>query len=117
MAETQTTKIALVQMRCGAESEKNFSRALDFIRDAAKKGAAIVCLPELFRSQYFCQTEDHKNFELAEEIPGRSTATLAELAGELGVAIVASLFEKRSAGLYHNSAAIIDGDGKVLGKC
>ena len=116
MAETQTTKIALVQMRCGAETEKNFSRALDFIRDAAKKGAAIVCLPELFRSQYFCQTEEHKNFELAEEIPGRSTSTLAELAGELGVAIIASLFEKRRAGVYHNTAAIIDADGTFLGK-
>src|SRR5437763_14424188 len=116
MAETQTTKIALVQIRCGAETEKNFSRAIDFIRDAAKKGAAIVCLPELFRSQYFCQTEDHKNFELAEEIPGRSTSTLAELAGELGVVIVASLFEKRRAGGYHNTAAIIDADGKFLGK-
>jgi len=87
------TKIALVQMRCGPDPEKNFARALDFIRDTAKKGAAIVCLPELFRSQYFCQTEDHKNFELAEEIPGPSTSALAELAGELGVAIVASLFE------------------------
>jgi N-carbamoylputrescine amidase len=110
------TRVALVQMRCGADPEKNFSRALDFIRDAAKKGARIVCLPELFRSQYFCQTEDHKNFELAEEIPGRSTSRLSELAGELGVAIVASLFEKRSAGVYHNTAAIIDADGKFLGK-
>src|SRR5436309_3889211 len=110
------TKIALVQMRCGAEPDKNFARALEFIRDAAKQGAKIVCLPELFRSQYFCQTEEHKNFELAEEIPGRSTSTLAELAGELGVAIIASLFEKRTAGLYHNTAAIIDADGTFLGK-
>src|SRR5437899_1157076 len=110
------TRVALVQMRCGADPEKNFSRALDFIRDAAKKGARIVCLPELFRSQYFCQTEDHKNFELAEEIPGRSTSRLSELAGELGVAIVASFFEKRSAGVYHNTAAVIDADGKFLGK-
>jgi N-carbamoylputrescine amidase len=116
MAETQTTKIGLVQMRCGTDPEKNFSRAIGFVRDAAKKGAAIVCLPELFRSQYFCQTEDHKNFELAEEIPGRSTSMLAELAGDLGVAIVASLFEKRRAGVYHNTAAIIDSDGKFLGK-
>src|SRR3984893_10032432 len=116
MAEMQTTKIGLVQMKCGADPENNFSRATDFIRDAAKKGAGIVCLPELFRSQYFCQTEDHKNFELAEEIPGRSTSALAELAGELGVAIVASLFEKRRAGVYHNTAAIIDADGKFLGK-
>src|SRR5437764_2624693 len=116
MAETHMTKIALVQMRCGPDPDKNFARALDFIRAAAKKEAAIVCLPELFRSQYFCQTEDHKNFELAEEIPGRSTTALAELAGELGVAIVASLFEKRSAGVFHNTAVIIDSDGKFLGK-
>jgi N-carbamoylputrescine amidase len=116
MAETHMTKIALVQMRCGPDPEKNFSRALDFIRDAAKKGAAIVCLPELFRSQYFCQTEDHKNFELAEEIPGKSTSELTKSAGELGVAIVASLFEKRRAGVYHNTAAIIDADGQFLGK-
>ena len=116
MAETHMTKIALVQMRCGPDPDKNFARALDFIRAAAKKEAAIVCLPELFRSQYFCQTEDHKNFELAEEIPGRSTSALAELAGELGVAIVASLFEKRRAGVYHNTAAIIDADGRFLGK-
>src|SRR5438105_7395710 len=115
MAETQTTKIALVQMRCGAETEKNFSRALDFIRDAAKKGAAIVCLPELFRSQYFCQTEEHKNFDLAEEVPGKSTAALGELARETATVIIASLFERRSAGVYHNTAAIIDTDGKLLG--
>src|SRR5881398_1081833 len=112
----EMTKIALIQMRCGAKPEENFSRAVAFIRDAAKQGAQIICLPELFQSQYFCQAEDHKNFELAEEIPGRSTSALSELAGERGVAIVASLFEKRSAGIYHNTAAIIDGDGKFLGK-
>ena len=110
------TKIALIQMRCGPEPEENFKRAIQFIRDAAKKGAQIVCLPELFRSQYFCQTEDHKNFGLAEEIPGRSTSALGEVARELGVIIIASLFEKRSAGLYHNTAVIIDGDGNLLGK-
>ena len=103
-------------MKCGPETEKNFSRALDFIRDAVKKGAAIVCLPELFRSQYFCQSEDHKNFELAEEVPGRSTSELEKLSKELGVVIVASLFEKRRAGVFHNTAAIIDADGKLLGK-
>src|SRR2546423_4696299 len=110
------TRVALVQMRCGAEPEKNFSRAIDFIRDAAKKGAAIVCLPELVRSQYFCQTEDHKNFELAEEVPGKSTSELEKLSRELGIVIIASLFEKRRAGVYHNTAAIIDSDGKFLGK-
>src|SRR5712671_7169724 len=94
------TRVALVQMRCGADPEKNFSRALDFIREAAKKGARIVCLPELFRSQYFCQTEDHKNFDLAEQVPGTSTAALGELARETGTVIIASLFERRSAGVY-----------------
>jgi N-carbamoylputrescine amidase len=116
MSNDSKTQIALVQMRCGTEPEKNFGRAIDFIRDAARQGAQIVCLPELFRSQYFCQAEDHANFALAEEIPGRSTSTLGELARELGVVIVASLFEKRRAGVYHNTAAIIDSDGKLLGK-
>src|SRR5882762_2694438 len=116
MADTHMTKIALVQMRCGPDPDKNFARALDFIRAAAKRGAAIVCLPELFRSQYFCQTEEHKNFELAEEIPGKSTSELEKLSRELGVVIIASLFEKRRAGVYHNTSAIIDADGRFLGK-
>jgi N-carbamoylputrescine amidase len=110
------TKIALIQMRCGPEPEKNFGRAVEFIRDATKQGAQVICLPELFRSQYFCQTEEHKYFELAEEVPGRSTTALEKLAGELGVVIIASLFEKRRAGVYHNTAAIINADGKFLGK-
>jgi len=110
------TTIALVQMGCGPEPEKNFSRAIGFIREAAKGGAQIVCLPELFQSQYFCQTEDHKNFALAEEVPGRSTSVLEDVARALGVVIVASLFEKRSAGVYHNTAVIIDANGKLLGK-
>jgi len=96
------SRIALIQMRCGVEPDKNFSRALDFVRGAAKKDAEIVCLPELFGSQYFCQTEDHANFALAEEIPGRSTSVLGELARELKIVIIASLFEKRRAGVYHN---------------
>jgi N-carbamoylputrescine amidase len=112
----RTSRVALVQMRCGTEPEENFRRAIGFVRSAAKQGANIVCLPELFRSQYFCQTEDHANFALAEEIPGRSTSTLGEVARELGLVVIASLFEKRSAGLYHNTAAIIDADGKFLGK-
>src|SRR5437868_55450 len=116
MMKNSATKVALVQMRCVPEPQKNFGRAVDFVRDAAGDGAQIVCLPELFRSQYFCQTEEHANFALAEEVPGKSTSALGELARELGVVIVASLFEKRSAGLYHNTAAIIDSDGKFLGK-
>ncbi len=110
------TQIALVQMACGIDPEENFRRACGFIRNAAKGGAEIVCLPELFRSQYFCQTEDHANFKLAEEIPGPSTDQLGKLAGELEVVIIASLFEKRRAGVYHNTAAIIDANGKLLGK-
>src|ERR1051326_1857947 len=104
------TKIALIQMHAGPELEKNFSRAIEFIREAARQGAQIICLPELFRSQYFCQTEEHKNFELAEEVPGKSTAALGEVARETATVIIASLFEKRSAGLYHNTAVIIDAD-------
>jgi len=103
-------------MRSGTDPAENFSRALDFIREAAKQGAQIVCLPELFRSQYFCQTEEHKNFALAEEVPGKSTSALEEVSRELRVIIIASLFEKRSAGVYHNTAAIIDANGKFLGK-
>ena len=111
-----SSRVALVQMRCGPEPDANFAKAVERIRDAAKQGAQIVCLPELFRSQYFCQAEDHANFALAEEIPGSSTNALSDLARELRVVIVASLFEKRAAGLYHNTAAIIDSDGKLLGK-
>jgi len=115
MSDTKS-KIALVQMQCGSDPEENFARAVAFVREAGRQGAQIVCLPELFRSQYFCQTEDHANFALAEEIPGKSTAALGDLARELGLVIVASLFEKRRAGVYHNTAAIIDADGRLLGK-
>jgi N-carbamoylputrescine amidase len=116
MPNASKTKVALVQMRCGDEPEENFNRATAFIRDAAKQGAGIVCLPELFRSRYFCQIEDHANFALAEEIPGRSTSALGEVARELGIAIVASLFEKRRAGVYHNTAVVINANGNLLGK-
>jgi N-carbamoylputrescine amidase len=110
------TKVALIQMRCGPEPEKNFAHAIEMIREAAQKGAQIVCLPELFRSQYFCQTEEHKNFDLAEEIPGKSTLALGKVTRETGAVIIASLFEKRSAGVYHNTAVIIEASGNLLGK-
>ena len=116
MASPETTAVALVQMQCGTDPAANLAKAIGFIRDAAKQGARIVCLPELFRSQYFCQVEDHANFALAEEIPGPTTAKLETVARETGVVIVASLFEKRTAGVYHNTAAIIDADGQYLGK-
>src|SRR5438046_6450971 len=106
MANPQTTKIALVQMECGPNTDKNFSRAIEFIRDAGKKGAQIVCLPELFQSQYFCQTEDHKNFALAAEVPGKSTSILGDIAREIGVAMVASLFETSSDGVDQNHPAM-----------
>ncbi|HEU5248130.1 MAG TPA: nitrilase-related carbon-nitrogen hydrolase, partial [Candidatus Udaeobacter sp.] len=110
------TKVALIQMRCGSNPEKNLAHAIELIREAVQKNAQIVCLPELFRSQYFCQTEEHKNFDLAEEIPGKSTSALGEVARETGAVIIASLFEKRSAGVYHNTAVIIDANGNLLGK-
>ncbi|MEP6937095.1 MAG: carbon-nitrogen hydrolase [Chthoniobacterales bacterium] len=112
----QSSRVALVQMRCVPEPDLNLAQAIARIREAAAQGAEIVCLPELFRSQYFCQTEDHANFQLAEPIPGPTTDSLGKVAHELGVVIVASLFEKRAAGVYHNTAAIIGADGRLLGK-
>jgi N-carbamoylputrescine amidase len=108
--------VGLVQMRCSTDPADNLTRAIAGIRTAAGRGAKIVCLQELFRSQYFCQTEDHTNFALAEAIPGPSTEALGQLAAELNVVIIASLFEKRAEGLYHNTAAVIDANGRYLGK-
>jgi N-carbamoylputrescine amidase len=108
--------IGLVQMSCTADIQANMQKAIAGIREAAQKGANIVCLQELFTSLYFCDVEDHDNFKLAESIPGPSTDTLSVVAKELGVVIIASLFEKRAAGLYHNTTAVLDADGKYLGK-
>ncbi|MEI9895002.1 MAG: nitrilase-related carbon-nitrogen hydrolase [Chthoniobacter sp.] len=113
MSSSKVT-LALIQMRCSAEPHENLAKALARVSEAADRGAQIICLQELFASQYFCQVEDHKYFQLAEEIPGPSTDALCHLAKERGVVIVASLFEKRSAGLYHNTAAVIDADGRYL---
>jgi N-carbamoylputrescine amidase len=112
----RTVQVGLVQMRCSQDSHQNLQTAIAGIRDAAAKGAQIICLQELFRSQYFCQTEDHRYFDLAEPIPGPSTEALAKVARELGVVLIASLFERRAEGLYHNTAAVIDADGRYLGK-
>src|SRR3954447_20923666 len=112
----KTVTLGLVQMRCTPEPARNMAAAVQGVRDAAARGAQIICLQELFRSQYFCQTEDHGCFNLAEPVPGPSTEELGALAAELGVVIVASLFEKRAQGIYHNTAAIIDADGQYLGK-
>ncbi|MEZ6045248.1 MAG: carbon-nitrogen hydrolase [Planctomycetaceae bacterium] len=108
-------RIGLVQMRCTDNAEENLQNAIQEIRDAAAQGAQIVCLPELFRSLYFCQTEDHRMFDLAEEIPGPSTEAISKVAKELGVVVIASLFERRTAGLYHNTTVVIDADGSQAG--
>ena len=102
--------VGLVQMRMGADPEENLASAVRHVEDAARLGANIVCLPELFRAQYFCQREDIRLFDLAESIPGPSTAKLSEIARKLHVAIVASLFERRAAGLYHNTAVTLNAD-------
>lgn len=106
----------MVQMTCTADKQENLTKAMQQIKVAAAKGAQIVCLQELFTSLYFCDVEDYDNFDLAESIPGPSTDALQGLAKELGVVIIASLFEKRAAGIYHNTTAVIDADGAYLGK-
>lgn len=111
-----TVTVGLVQMSAGECVAANLNKAVGRIREAANKGAEIVCLQELFRSRYFCQSEDPRNFELAETIPGPSTEALCDAARGQGVVVVASLFEKRTAGIYHNSAVIIDADGSIAGK-
>jgi len=111
-----TVKVGLVQMTCTADKEQNLQKAISKVREAAEKGAQIVCLQELFTSLYFCDEEDYDNFKLAEAIPGPSSDALAALAGELNVVIIASLFEKRAKGVYHNTTAVLDADGAYLGK-
>jgi N-carbamoylputrescine amidase len=115
-AQAQELVVGLVQMAMGEDVERNVERAEALLREAAAAGARLICLPELYRSRYFCQVEDAAYFELAEPIPGPTTARLSELAAELDVVIVASLFERRTAGLYHNTAAVIDGKHGYAGK-
>jgi N-carbamoylputrescine amidase len=112
---TEKFNVALVQMSCGPEPADNLKKALDRVADAAKRGAQVVCLPELFQTQYFCQREDTALFDLAEPIPGPSTQKLSAVARDNHVVLVASLFEKRAPGLYHNTAAIFDSDGNLEG--
>ncbi len=107
--------LGLLQHACVASPAANLKKTLALVEQAAKRGAKIICTQELFRSQYFCQSEDHANFQLAEAIPGPTTAAFQRLAKRHQVVIVASLFEKRSSGLYHNTAVIIDADGRLLG--
>jgi N-carbamoylputrescine amidase len=107
--------VGLVQMQCGADPDANLARAARHVQAAARRGATIVCLPELFRSLYFCQSEDHDNFALAEPIPGPTTETLGALARTLGITIVVSVFERRAPGLYHNTAVVLGTDGGIVG--
>ncbi len=107
--------IGLVQMACSPEPAANLERALDRVQEAARQGARVVCLPELFRSQYFCQREDAAFFDLAEPIPGPTTQALAAAARKSAVVVVAPVFERRAAGLYHNSVVVLDSDGETRG--
>jgi N-carbamoylputrescine amidase len=114
-AKQEKFRVGLAQFACSTDTGENFEKALSSIREAARQGAQIVCLQELFRSQYFCREEKAELFDLAEPIPGPSTDAIGKVAKETGVAVVASLFERRAAGLYHNTAAMIDADGSLLG--
>src|SRR5579884_1164972 len=114
MAEKFT--IGLVQMRSTADTGENLERALGKVREAASRGAQIVCLPELFLSEYFCRTEDDRLFDLAEPVPGPATKAFEQVAREKQVAVVVSLFERRAPGVYHNTCAVLDADGAFLGK-
>jgi N-carbamoylputrescine amidase len=102
-------------MRCSTDPEENLRRACAFLREAAGRGVRVACLPELFRTQYFCQVEDPALFDLAEPVPGPTTEALAGVARETGMTIVGSVFERRAAGLYHNTAVVLDGSGEVRG--
>src|SRR5436190_13676728 len=115
MKSSSVVKVGLLQTRCPPDPTANLKKTLAQAESAAKKGAQIICTQELFRSQYFCQSEDHENFKLAETIPGPSTEAFQKLAKKHEVVVIASLFEKRAAGVYHNTAAVIDADGSLLG--
>jgi N-carbamoylputrescine amidase len=108
-----TTRVALIQMSCDVDTKLNLDKAAERVYEAAKQDAQIICLPELFRAQYFCQREDHDLFSTAESIPGPSTEVLTAAAREAGVVLIASLFERRTAGLYHNTAVTIEKDGSI----
>ena len=113
--EPDKFRVGLVQMACGPQPEENLRHALEMVADAASRGAQVVCLPELFQTQYFCQREDAALFDLAEPIPGPTTEMLSNQARKLGIVLIASLFEKRARGVYHNTAAVFDTDGALRG--
>jgi N-carbamoylputrescine amidase len=113
---TKIVQVAALQSSCSDSQFANLDQSVHQIRMAADQGAELICLQELFQNRYFCQTEDHRQFELAESIPGRTSQTMADLANELNVVIVASLFERRAAGLFHNTAVVFEKDGSIAGK-
>src|SRR5215471_9227131 len=114
-ASSAIVKVGLIQTTCSPDPGTNLKKTLAAVERAARQGAKIICTQELFRSQYFCQSEDHKYFQLAETIPGPSTEAFAKLAKKHRAVIITSLFEKRASGVYHNTAAILDADGSLLG--
>jgi N-carbamoylputrescine amidase len=113
---SEPLRIALVQMSCEAEPRRNLDKALTRIEEAAARGAKVICLQELFRSRYFCQSEEAGNFDLAEPIPGPSTEALSAVAAARKVVVVGSLFERRTEGIYHNTAVVLDADGRLAGR-
>ncbi|MBM3740519.1 MAG: carbon-nitrogen hydrolase [Acidobacteria bacterium] len=115
LLERRSFRAGLIQTSCGPDPAENLSRTIDLVREAARRGAQVICLQELFRSQYFCREESADLFDLAETIPGPSTEALARIAREHAVAVVVPVFEKRDTGVYHNSAAVIDADGSLTG--
>ena len=115
MAARQSFRVGLVQMAMSPRPEENVARAVARVREAAALGAQVVCLPEMYRTPYFCQKEDHASFALAEEVPGPSTEALGRAARDANVAVVVPIFERRAPGVFHNSAVILDADGRVAG--
>ena len=113
---SRTFAVGLVQMRCSIDPDDNLRRAREALREAARRGAQVACLPELFRTQYFCQVEDPSRFDLAEPIPGPTTEALAAVARETRMVVVGSIFERRAAGVYHNTAVVLDADGSLRGR-
>ena len=114
-SNSEKFRVGLIQTTCSLDPNENLAKAVQRIRDAAARGAEIICLQELFRAQYFCREENAELFNLAESIPGPSTEAIGKIARELGVVVIASLFERRAAGLYHNTAAVIGADGEITG--
>jgi N-carbamoylputrescine amidase len=115
MSSQPSFRVGLVQMAMSARPEDNVAKAVDKVREAAAQGAEVVCLPEMYRTPYFCQTEDHAHFALAETVPGPSSEALGRAAKQAGVAVVVPIFERRAPGVFHNSAVILDADGTLAG--